>query len=580
MRQAAKSEPETKLPAARIGWKLPVFASIASGLLFWISFWLPALVWIAAVPLGLSVRMEARRTYLYLGAWLGGLAFFLPGVHWLSFCDPQAWLGWLLLATYLSLYFPAFLFLARVLNRRWAVPLIFAMPAAWVALEYVRMHALSGFGWLFLAHSIYRWTWTIQIADFSGVYGVSFLIALVNAFFVELLTQPLFDRTPKGLALSRAMLWRSCIAFLALLLAELYGIARVMSAPATKGPRVILVQTNLPQSLKDGDAQRSLDHLLDVTKLAKGLPADMIVWPETSYPYMYGDIGPGLSDLEIDRLRIERRSHVAANLKPSENYGKELRQAIQGNRLALFDIAAELRVPILVGVLRNDFRAGRHRHYNSSVLVDFRGPAAVYDKLHLVPFGEYLPLEDWMPFLKILMPYEANVDFGLDHAADYQTLHYGKLHFASLICFEDTIPDLAREFMRRQTPDQPVQFFVNQSNDGWFRGSVESDYHLAASIFRCVECRRPMARVSNIGITALIDGNGRIAKGGQLPKKAENILQGDIYLDGRDSLYVLWGDWLPAGCILLCATGLIFSAARQFHRIRERLSNPRRTGSA
>lgn len=199
MRQAAKQKPELKLPAARIGWKLPVFASIASGFMLWASFWLPALVWIAIVPFGLSIRLEAKRLYLYLGAWLGGLTFFLPGVYWLSFCDPQAWLGWLLLATYLSLYFPAFLFLARVLNRRWTVPLIIAAPAAWVALEYIRMYALSGFGWLFLAHSIYRWTWTIQIADFAGVYGVSFLIVLVNAYFVELLTQPLFVRSASTL---------------------------------------------------------------------------------------------------------------------------------------------------------------------------------------------------------------------------------------------------------------------------------------------------------------------------------------------------------------------------------------------
>src|SRR5690606_36509562 len=113
------------------------------------------------------------------------------GTQWLRYCDPSAWLGWLLLAAYLALYFPAFLLLARIWHRRWKMPVLLAIPIAWVALEYVRMHLMTGMGWLLLAHSIYQWTPFLQIADFSGVYGVSLVVALVNALVVELLTNPL-----------------------------------------------------------------------------------------------------------------------------------------------------------------------------------------------------------------------------------------------------------------------------------------------------------------------------------------------------------------------------------------------------
>src|SRR5690606_1084909 len=133
-----------------------------------------------------------------------------------------------------------------------------------------------------------------------------------------------------------------------------------------------------------------------------------------------------------------------------------------------------------------------------------KGIVAYYDKIHLVPFGEYIPLKESMPFLRRLMPYEEGVDFGLDHATEFATLHYENLHFASLICFEDTLPHLARKFLTQSPEKRPIDFFVNQSNDGWFRGSIEADYHLAASIFRCIECRLPMVRASNTGVTALV----------------------------------------------------------------------------
>jgi apolipoprotein N-acyltransferase len=284
-----------------------------------------------------------------------------------------------------------------------------------------------------------------------------------------------------------------------------------------------------------------------------------------------------LTDLDIDRLRLARREHIIQKKKePSEDTGALYRETICDGTKHIEKLAAKFDVPMLIGAIRNVYKPNLAAQYNVSLLVDpDEGVVSAYDKLHLVPYGEYLPFEAWLPFLKFLMPYEADYNFGLDAATNYETLHLNNMHFAALICFEDTLPSLAREFVSRATPERPVDFLINQSNDGWFQGSSEADYHLAASLFRCIECRRPMARASNTGITAMIDGNGRIAKvleqmaddGSMRRKLFADALLVDMPLDGRSTLYVRWGDWFPAICLLVCGTGVIaWIRARIGHR--------------
>lgn len=567
-------------PTTQAGWKLTLSLPIASGVLLLASFWLPILVWIALVPLGLLARLSADRRLLYLGAWLGGLTFFVPGVQWIRYCDPSAWLGWLLLALYLSLYFPAFVLMSRVLNRRWSVPMILVTPVCWVALEYVRMHFLSGFGWLLLAHSIYRWTWTIQIADFAGVYGVSFLIAMVNGFLIDLMTTPLVTLRKGRLRPSPLIAWGGGLTVAAIVATIGYGIYRTRQADFYPGPQLLLIQTSLPQSLKDNDAEATFEHAIRLTAgamkqvRAKKLPVDLVIWPETSYPFVYGDIAPGLSDVDIDRLKLERRARSGKPVgEPSAEEGKAMREGMVAGAEHLTKITDELELPLLIGAIRNDFQPDRFAQYNSSVLfVPGKGATTWYDKIHLVPFGEYLPLENLFPFLKRLMPYDPTVDFGLDASTQFKTIEHDKLHFASLICFEDTLPHLAREFLVRESPGEPIDFFVNQSNDGWFQGSIEADYHLAASVFRSVEGRIPLVRASNTGITALVDGNGALdlvftEKQSGKTKLVAGAMNAIIPLDDRRAPYITLGDWLPQGCLALVLLGLALSIGRHVRKI-------------
>lgn len=573
-------------PPPRAGFLFPIILGVASGALLWGSFWVPWLTWFALAPFGLLIRLNAARRWIYVGAWVAGLTFFLPGVQWIRHCDPSAWLGWLLLAVYLSLYLPLSLLAARVMNRRWRVPVLFALPIAWTAAEYLRLTLWTGFGWLMLAHSLYQSPWALQPADIAGVYGVSYLAATVNSALVEFLTLPLVtlvvakSRKHQAAAaktarsINPALFWRITLTGVLLASWIAYGRHRLRSAPDLDGPRVALIQTNIPQSLKQDDAAQTLSHVIELTAQARDIPADLFVWPETSYPYLYGDITGSIDDLELDRLRIARRAHLFRRQRwePDRELGAKVRDYMAGSKKELKNITNQLGMPLLVGLIRNDYRPSGMAQYNSAVLLaPNKGVVGVYDKDHLVPFGEYLPLEGRLRFLRWLMPYEAGIDFGLDSSQEHASMHWGKLNFACLICFEDTLPPLARDVVRKATPAKPIDFLINQSNDGWFQGSAEADYHLAASVFRCVETRRPMLRVSNTGITAVIDGNGVIGRvltdssgrskliGGFLDVEA-------VPLDGRTAPYVRLGDWLPQTCLVVIAIFLTMSAMRQTKR--------------
>lgn len=579
----ATSQPTTIIREPQ--WRTLVVLPITSGLLLWVSFWVPILVWIALAPLGLLICMHGDRRWLYFGAWLGGAAFFLPATYWLMYCDEdRGWLGWLSLAFYLSLYLPAFVFLARIAHRRWKTPIILAVPVVWTALEYVRMHALTGFGWLLLAHSVHRWTWLIQLADFASVWGVGFVVALANGLVIELLTLPLVEFTQRGRQLARPIKWR-LIGVCMISLGTLgYSAFRLYTAEFRSGPLLLLVQSNLPQSLKNKDADATFDHILRLNDDARAFQADLVVWPETSFPYLYGNVAIDVDDAELHRLSMRGGTVNDQDGSSPEKLGAKLRSYLQSNCELLADVTNQLEKPLLVGLVRHDFRRDEARRFNSSVLfVPNKGPVAYYDKHHLVPFGEYLPLRTVFPLLKLLVPYDVDEGFGLDPSDEFRTIHHDPLHFASLICFEDTLPHVAREFFRRETPGRPIEFLVNQSNDGWFHGSIESDLHLAASVFRCVETRAPMARVSNIGITALVDGNGRIVKQFQRDGKSKRIAGGMdciIPLDDRRGPYIAWGDWLAQLCLVATIGGLFASALRHLVRITRRRAMDGQTSSA
>jgi apolipoprotein N-acyltransferase len=588
-----QTAPDTRLAG------LPLLLALATGGALWLCYF-PAnagwLAWVALVPLLVLVRSRSRPRSLYLSAWAGGLVFFWPALQWMRVADPRMYIAWSVLAIYCSLYFPLTLWIVRFLERRTRLPLVFGLPVAWTATEYFRAYFGndffgSGFPWYQLGHTQHDFLPLIQVADLAGVYAVSFLVLLVNALVFEMLDGRRWFRRLYGAADVPARWGRSAVlyqgvAVLMLLLATLgYGVWRMGQAAFTVGPRVALIQGNLGQQIRnDLNAGESfVDHFVSLCDLAATYHPELIVWPETSYPYEWMEVAPDVAS-----------GDVPGSWRNKDTSSRDFAKTV----------AKRWGTNVLMGLNSQVFEHdGKARRYNSALLVEPTGKASArYDKIHCVPFGEYVPFKDALPILSRLAPYdyEYSVAQGREFTRFPLSSQDGQrsYHFGVVICYEDTDPVVSRPYGGGD--GRPAADFVfNISNDGWFDGTSEHDQHLAICRFRAVECRRTFARAVNMGISAVIDGNGRVLrpetrplpeaitedalrKAGhrdplprvwevpaagteELPvsrwgefKKVPGILLASLPIDDRTSLYSYWGDWLPWGCwLMLGGLGLL-----------------------
>jgi len=531
------------------GWRGCLACGAASGGLLWLAFFplnFGPLAWVALVPLLTLVRSPAPTRWVYAGAWAGGLAFFFPALAWMRVADDTMVLGWIALAVYCSWYVPLALLLLRRIQRRLELPLAISVPVVWTALEWVRGWLITGFPWYYLAHSQHEWLALIQVADVGGTLAVSFLVAAVNG--------ALADAVTRGLRVA----WPSAVAAAVLVAgAVVYGSGR-LEGNFTAGPRVALVQTNISQDLRNGAWQsqsaaesaaftiaQQLTELLD--RAAAERP-DLVILPETSFPVRVTLAEPGLRDDELDA---------------------DERRRVRRDREDLAQAARRAGTAVLLGV--GTTVVGRPgaplRDFNSALLVRADGTLGPrYDKIHRVPFGEYVPLEAYAPWLQRLTPYQ-DFKYGIDAGGSATRFDVSsgarEYRFGALICYEDSDAHLAREYVGTVPP---VDFLVNISNDGWFRSSAEHEQHLAVCRFRAVENRRPVVRAVNMGISAVIDGDGRVvALPGptwELSKGMAGVVTHAVPLDTRSSLYARFGDWLPFGSVSLTAAACLIPRRR------------------
>jgi apolipoprotein N-acyltransferase len=570
----------------RVGLRL-LSPSLLTGALLWLCYFPVAwgwLAWVALIPLLGLVRSAARRRVVYLSAWIGGLVFCLAAMQWMRVADPRMYFTWIFLAIYCSLYFPLALYLIRFLDRRTPVPLIVSVPVVWTALEFLRSTFGTGFSWYLLGHTQHSLLPLIQIADVTGAYGVSFAVAAVNALTFEILwSRPELRVWIAGPETSprcgRLGLLVQGVALLIVLTgSSVYGFWRLGQDSMTPGPRIALIQGNLDQRLRNDSAldqdaaQRVAKHFIELSDLAARFHPDLIVWPETSYP---------------QDLVIEANGSLS---KHSQETARRMASRWQTNSL----------VGLNVQVLDEE---DRPRRYNSAVLIDHKGQyGGRYDKIHRVPFGEYVPLRDWLPWMNYFAPYDFDYSVwpGQEHTRFPLVGSASKRQFAfgALICYEDTDADVARPY-GDGVGQAPADFVLNISNDGWFDGTSEHDQHLAICRFRAIECRRCVARSVNMGISAIIDANGRVLRPEALPlpeakfeaenrvwivplrrgqtqelpesewhqfKKVPGVLLAVIPVDSRNSFYAVWGDWLPWTCWIVLGAAFIYSIVRRIVR--------------
>lgn len=583
-----RTGPVSTSPGARsrVGSRL-LSLSLLTGALLWVCYFPVAwgwLAWVALVPLLGLVRSPARRRVVYLNAWIGGLVFCLATMQWMRVADPRMYFTWIFLAIYCSLYFPLALYLTRFLDRRTPVPLIVSVPVVWTALEFLRSTLGGGFSWYLLGHTQHSLLPLIQIADVTGAYGVSFAVAAVNALLFEILwSRPGLrgwiagpDTSPRWGRL--ALLAQGLVVLAGLVGSTVYGFQQLGRDSMVPGPRIALIQGNLDQRLRndseiDRDAARRVaNHFIELSDLAARFHPDLIVWPETSYP---------------DDFVIEADGSLS---KHSRETARRMASRWQTN--------------ILVGLnVQQLDEEDRPRRYNSAVLIDRKGQyGGRYDKIHRVPFGEYVPLRDWLPWMNNFAPYD--FDYSVWPGQEYtrfrlvESASKRQFSFGGLICYEDTDGEVARPYGGGDG-QAPVDFVLNISNDGWFDGTSEHDQHLAICRFRAVECRRCVARSVNMGISAIIDANGRVLRPEALPlpeakfdaedhvwtvplrrgqmqelpesewhqfKKVPGVLLAVISVDSRSSFYAVWGDWLPWTCWIVLGAAFVYAIVQRIVR--------------
>jgi apolipoprotein N-acyltransferase len=293
----------------------------------------------------------------------------------------------------------------------------------------------------------------------------------------------------------------------------------------------------------------------------------LIVWPETSFPTGWATAGSG----------------VDADQGPQEH-----RREMSFSKEWIGIVGASAKTNLLLGLNTKELQQdGKIHRYNSALLVDGKGqPGQRYDKIHRVAFGEYVPFRSWLPFMNVFSPYDH--DYSIGQGEGLTRIALGKYTFGVLVCYEDTDQSMGRNYGVTTVDGPPVDFMLNLSNDGWFNGSSEHEEHLAISRFRAIEARRALARSVNMGISAVIDSNGRVLAPQKLKaanptqsdvwlvsqdsglsadqwhayKKTDGIVVVDMPIDRRTSLYAVCGDWLPYSCWAVIGVGLLWRRGR------------------
>ncbi len=452
--------------------------------------WSP-LAWVALVPL-LCVLDGQKPWTAFRRAYLCGFLFFFATIGWFVYVT---YIGAFLLVAFLSLYFALFGVLFVSFRRLYLIPRIFVLASGWVALEFIRAHLFSGFGWVMLGHSQYKNLWLIQIADKTGVWGISFLVILVNLL--------LFETWAK-----RSLLLKANIAVITILsLVLIYGCWVTGQKKYYKMVKVGIVQPNIPLAVDWDESLRPwiIAKTIQLTQKLRNQKLDLIVWPETSLPGVISD-SPFLTN--------------------------EIQAAAVG-----------LHTPILMGSIAKE----GGQYYNSAFLVGADGQMlGRYDKIHLVPFGEYLPLRPVLGWINKFVPLD---DFTSGKTYTIFSITPSKFKFGVLICFEDTLGYLCRHFARAG-----ADFFVNMTNDAWFRDTKAPFLHLQAAVFACVENHRSLVRAANTGVSALVDPWGRIIAAVGKGQGKETFIEGTAWaplpLNHEKTFYTKYGDIFTYLCFL------------------------------
>jgi apolipoprotein N-acyltransferase len=505
-------------------------AALASGVLLALSFpryGHPAVAFIALVPLYVALSGWNGQPGQTPGvtAWRGfrlglitGFAHFAGTVYWTgATVETFGGLPWpvaVLVTALLVLYMATFVALATAASaifiRSFGLAGLLLAPAAWVAAEYTRGHLFGGFPWIPLGNTMITLLPLVQLASVVGVYGLSAVVALINVGFAV-----------TALATGRARVVAFAGTVFLIAGASVWGGQRMAANRLTQGEpvRVGLIQANIAQEDKWNRARAPMivNRFAQLTRQAAANGAEFILWPESATPFYFQD-------------------HPGGN--------------------AVRALVRDLRTPLLLGSDEIDPSSAKRTLYNSAYMLDPVGnTAAVYRKIHLVPFGEYVPFGPLLFFVGPLV--EAVSAFT---PGDRVTMLPVREHMISTaICYEVTYPSQAREAVR-----QGSELLTTITNDAWYGESSAAYQHFEMAAMRAVEQGRYMVRSANTGVSGIIDPYGRVLVRTKLFETTAVV--GEARFVQERTLYARIGDLVALVATVITVLALAVAAWQKAER--------------
>jgi apolipoprotein N-acyltransferase len=472
------------------------------------------MAWFALVPLLLAIN---QTKHAFLTGCLTGFVHQITLIYWLVtamhvYGNLPIYTSvplLILLCMYLSIFTGIFsVLLKRLCQKPWH--LVWA-PFFWVALEYARALTQFAFPWELLGYSQYLKLPLIQIADITGVYGISWLIVLFNVAIVSFLlytTRQSWNQIAVSNRFVYVLLGSLIFIFVVFLtygLFKMYGIDKTIQA-SQKQMKVRVVQGNIDQAVKWDEKFRTqtIQKYIIASLAEKDREADLIVWPETAVP-----------------IYIQQETSLS----------KKLKSFINNNTSAF-----------LIGGLRYDrSMMGQWKFYNSAFLLEpNKSNWQTYDKAHLVPYGEYIPFQTVLPFLKKFV--QGVGDFSEGTAIE--PLTFGQWAIGPQICYEILFPEISRKMVQNG-----ADVLVNITNDAWYGHSSAPYQHFSMIVFRAVENKRALARSANTGISGFVNPYGKIISSSEIFTDAN--LYASLPVLNDLTVYCQFGDIFAMICCLV-----------------------------
>jgi apolipoprotein N-acyltransferase len=501
----------------RIKWT-DILLSVLGGVLTALSFPkfnLSFFAWISLIPILFVLARKTPKQSFIIGL-IAGISFNAILIYWIP--DVPAHYGNLSIGISLLIYavfvlylalFWAFFSLCFAKIRRIYPNLSFLLaPFLWIVFEYILTHFLTGFPWGLLGYSQYKNIWFLQLASITGIYGMSFILVLFQSLFVYSMIKK--RRTPFFLGL-----------FLVLIIHFLGWLSTENTLQGTGPFKASVIQGNVSSDIiwdQISDQQKwdLFQRHLDLSLNAYANDSGLIIWPEFTVPLCF-----------------------------SCPYGIYLEF-----KQRLFDFVDKTGCALLLGTIERSLSQQKIHYYNTALCLHPGLNMSKYYKMHLVPFGEYIPYKKIFFFTEKM----THAIGELTPGNEYILHEYQGKEFASPICYEIIFPNLVRNFTRKG-----AQFLVTITNDSWYGKSSAPYQHFAIAVIRAVENRRYLLRAATTGVSGIIDPYGRIIARSEM--MTQTFLTATIVPLNKLTLYTRLGDFLPLISLTLGILFLILAIA-------------------